>query len=53
MWELYLAAAGGVFRYGSNAMLHLQLGREHDAVPVTRDYLGPANTALAERETST
>lgn len=50
MWELYLAAAGGVFRYGSNAVLHLQLGRERDAVPVTRDYLGEAGAALAERE---
>ena len=50
MWELYLAAAGGVFRYGSNAVLHLQLGRERDAVPVTRDYLRDAYSALARRE---
>lgn len=51
MWELYLAAAGGVFRHGSNAVLHLQLGRERDAVPITRDYLAEARARLAERET--
>lgn len=53
MWELYLAAAGGMFRYGSNTVLHLQLGRGRDAVPVTRDYLGEDSAALGERETST
>jgi len=42
MWELYLAAAGGVFRYGSNAVLQLQVGRERDAAPISRDYLWAA-----------
>ncbi|MBC6438959.1 MAG: class I SAM-dependent methyltransferase [Rhodospirillales bacterium] len=48
MWEPYLAAAAGVFRHGSNAVLHLQVGRERDAIPVTRDDLWEARQRQAE-----
>lgn len=47
MWELYLAAASGVFRYGPNAVLQLQLGREKDAAPFTRDYIAEDSARLA------
>jgi cyclopropane-fatty-acyl-phospholipid synthase len=51
MWELYLCAAECSFRYASSMVFQLQLGRERDLVPLTRDYLGPAKAALAGRET--
>lgn len=50
MWELYLAACICVFDYGTSHVFQLQLGRERDSVPLTRDYLGPAKDALAKRE---
>lgn len=39
MWEFYLAACEGVFMHGSSNVVQLQLGREADGVPLTRDYL--------------
>jgi len=39
MWEFYLAATEGVFFYGSSNVLQIQLGRERDGVPISRDYL--------------
>jgi cyclopropane-fatty-acyl-phospholipid synthase len=50
MWELYLASCECVFRYGSSAVMHLQLGRERDAVPLTRGYIAEAEAALRARE---
>jgi cyclopropane-fatty-acyl-phospholipid synthase len=50
MWELYLAACECVFDYGSSCVFQIQLGRERDGVPLTRDYIGPAKAVLAERE---
>jgi cyclopropane-fatty-acyl-phospholipid synthase len=39
MWEFYLAASEGVFMHGSANVVQLQLGREAEGVPITRDYL--------------
>lgn len=50
MWELYLAAASGAFRHGSNAVLQLQLGRDRDAAPFTRDYIAEETARIAARE---
>jgi cyclopropane-fatty-acyl-phospholipid synthase len=50
MWEFYLAACEKVFSVSSGNVLQLQLGRERDAVPLHRDYIGPAAAALAARE---
>ena len=50
MWELYLCAAECSFRYASSLVFQIQLGRERDLVPLTRDYIGPAKAALAARE---
>ncbi|MEO1746261.1 MAG: SAM-dependent methyltransferase, partial [Pseudomonadota bacterium] len=47
MWEFYLAASQCVFEYGSSHVAQFQLGRERDAMPLTRDYIGPARETLA------
>lgn len=39
MWEFYLLSCEGAFRWGDLVVFQVQLGRENDAVPVTRDYL--------------
>jgi cyclopropane-fatty-acyl-phospholipid synthase len=51
MWEFYLAASEMSFRYRGLMIFQLQLSRRQDAVPLTRDYIGPAEERLrlAER----
>ncbi len=39
MWEFYLAGAEAAFHADTLAVMQLQIGRERDAVPLTRDYL--------------
>ncbi|MEP4803418.1 MAG: class I SAM-dependent methyltransferase, partial [Hyphomicrobiales bacterium] len=39
MWEFYLAASEGVFMYGSSCVVQLQIGRQRDGVPLSRDYM--------------
>ena len=39
MWEFYLAACQGVFFHGSANVVQVQLGREKDSAPLTRDYM--------------
>ncbi|MGF1659740.1 MAG: class I SAM-dependent methyltransferase [Rubrimonas sp.] len=51
MWEFYLAASEGAFRHGSSCVAQLQLGRERDAVPLRRGYVGETEKSLAARET--
>jgi cyclopropane-fatty-acyl-phospholipid synthase len=50
MWELYLAGAESSFRTGRMAIMHLQLGRERDAVPLSRDYMAEETERLKARE---
>jgi cyclopropane-fatty-acyl-phospholipid synthase len=50
MWEFYLAGAEMGFRYGTHMNFQLQLTRRLDALPLTRDYMGEAERALAKRE---
>jgi cyclopropane-fatty-acyl-phospholipid synthase len=50
MWEFYLAACEGAFRYGSSCVAQLQLGRERDAAPLTRAYIGETEKSLAAAE---
>ncbi|MBB4657770.1 SAM-dependent methyltransferase [Parvularcula dongshanensis] len=47
MWEFYLAASEMAFRHGSHMNFQLQLTREVDALPLSRDYMGEAEAALA------
>jgi len=51
MWDVYLSSCECVFELGASIVFQIQLGRERDLVPLTRNYLGPAKTLLAERET--
>lgn len=39
MWEFYLAASEMLFRNGPLMVFHMQLARERDAAPLTRDYI--------------
>lgn len=39
MWNFYLAGSEAVFRYGDHVVYQIQLARNHDAVPLTRDYI--------------
>ena len=50
MWELYLAACECVFDFGSSMVFQIQLGRERDSVPLTRDYLAATKADLAARD---
>ena len=59
MWELYLLGCEMQFRYLNMMVFQVQLAREVDAVPLTRDYLLISNTygrqhgrAIAHRTTS-
>ncbi len=39
MWEFYLAISEAVFRYGDHFVFQMQIARQRDAVPLTRDYI--------------
>lgn len=39
MWEYYLAACETMFRNGDLMVFQIQLAHQHDAVPLTRDYM--------------
>ena len=40
MWEMYLVGSEIGFRKRGQMVFQLQLAKRHDAVPVTRDYIG-------------
>jgi cyclopropane-fatty-acyl-phospholipid synthase len=50
MWELYLSICECAFMLGTSNVLQLQLGRERDAVPLTRDYIGEEEARIAALE---
>jgi cyclopropane-fatty-acyl-phospholipid synthase len=50
MWEFYLAASEMSFRHTGMMIFQIQLARKQDAVPLTRDYIGPAETRLRRAE---
>ena len=52
MWEFYLAACECVFIHGPNNVLQVQLARERDAVPLTRDYITAREAELRRIEAS-
>lgn len=39
MWEFYLAGSEMSFREGELMVFQIQLAKQHDAVPLTRDYI--------------
>lgn len=50
MWEFYLQSAEMVFRTGPNFVFHMQLSRNRDAAPITRDYMVDAQRSLEKLE---
>ncbi|MBY8976669.1 class I SAM-dependent methyltransferase [Rhodobacteraceae bacterium NNCM2] len=50
MFEVYLSACECAFSHGPSCVFQIQLGRERDGVPLTRDYIAAEKAALAERE---
>jgi cyclopropane-fatty-acyl-phospholipid synthase len=45
MWRFYLIAAEQAFVHGRHVVFQVQLVRQQEAVPLTRDYLYPAPEA--------
>ena len=50
MWEFYLAASEMSFRKQDMMVFQLQLTKRQDVVPITRDYVGNAESKLRARE---
>jgi cyclopropane-fatty-acyl-phospholipid synthase len=50
MWEFYLAGSEMTFRHRGMMVFQVQLARRQDAVPLTRDYIGPAEERLRMAE---
>jgi cyclopropane-fatty-acyl-phospholipid synthase len=50
MFEFYLAASEMSFRHRGLMIFQLQLAKRQDAVPLTRDYIGPAEDKLRHAE---
>lgn len=48
MWEFYLASCEGTFRHWDQVVFHVQIAKHHNAVPITRDYLCPAEVGGSE-----
>jgi cyclopropane-fatty-acyl-phospholipid synthase len=40
MWEFYLVSVGMMFRTGSQMVFQMQVAKQRDAAPLTRDYIG-------------
>ena len=45
MWEFYLAGAEAGFREGDLAVFQIQMAKDRDVVPLTRDYITDADRA--------
>jgi cyclopropane-fatty-acyl-phospholipid synthase len=52
MWEFYLSGAELSFRREGNVVFQIQLAHDQTAVPLTRDYIGASEQAMAPRKTS-
>ncbi|MET0599521.1 MAG: cyclopropane-fatty-acyl-phospholipid synthase family protein [Mesorhizobium sp.] len=50
MWEFYLAASEAAFRWQDLMVFQIQLAHRNDALPITRDYIGKCEKALAIHE---
>lgn len=50
MWEFYLAACECGFRHGGQMVFQIQLAKRQDAVPLTRDYIGPREAQLRQTD---
>lgn len=52
MWEMYLLGCEMTFRFQNITVLQMQITREIDALPITRDYMLEAERALMRNEAS-
>ena len=52
MWEFYLAASQAAFRWQDLMVFQIQLAHRNDTLPLTRDYIGQCEKALAIHETA-
>jgi len=50
MWEFYLAASETAFRFQDMMIFQIQLTRDQNALPLTRDYIWQAEEALRLRD---
>jgi cyclopropane-fatty-acyl-phospholipid synthase len=50
MWEFYLVSVGMMFRTGSQMVFQLQVAKQRDAAPLTRDYIGEQESVYLEAE---
>ncbi|MBB4001014.1 SAM-dependent methyltransferase [Aurantimonas endophytica] len=50
MWEFYLAASEGSFRWQDLVVFQVQLTKSRDALPLTRDYMFEAEARLRQRD---
>lgn len=50
MWEYYLAMSETAFRHEQVVVFQLQIAKQPDAAPLTRDYMNRAEAALRARE---
>jgi cyclopropane-fatty-acyl-phospholipid synthase len=50
MWEFYLAASEGAFRWQDLMVFQIQLTRRNDVLPMTRDYIHEVEERLADTE---
>ncbi len=50
MWEFYLAASEGAFRYQNLVVFQIQLTKRVDALPLTRTYMAEEENRLARME---
>lgn len=48
MWEFYLAASEGAFRWQDLMVFQIQLTRRNDTLPITRDYISEGEDRLAD-----
>jgi cyclopropane-fatty-acyl-phospholipid synthase len=51
MWEFYLAASEGAFRWQDLMVFQIQLARRNDTLPLTRDYMVEVERLLAHEPT--
>lgn len=52
MWEFYLVGCEMSFRHMGQMVFQMQITKQQDAVPLTRDYIGAAEQALRGERTS-
>jgi cyclopropane-fatty-acyl-phospholipid synthase len=50
MWEFYLAGSEVSFRVDGNMVFQIQLARNQNVVPATRNYVAAREARLRERE---